>query len=246
MRKIRSVLISVMFFIFGAGSVIINFILFPILKKIYDKKRYREVCSDVIHYVWKFFIFIMKSVWLFRVDIKNLGEIRNKIIVATHPSFIDVLILMSIIPRTTCFVKKSLQLNPILTNIVDSIFLTNDMEIDELKEKTKEMLDAGFSIIMFPMGTRHMYYEFPKVRKGASLVALNSGVNIVPVRMCTDDKFLFIDEPFYAVGSKRVTFTIEQEDEINISDYYNESEIITKRELTKAIENRLYKNRIDK
>ena len=234
MKYIRSILAVFCFFIFGIGAVILNFLLFPFIK------NNKELCSDIIHYTWKFFVNLMMWLKLFRLDIKKLGKIKNKVIVSTHPSFIDIVILIALIPRSTCFVKKELAHNPILKNLVTSIFITNEVELEELKSESKKMLDRGFNVIIFPSGIRHRRDEFPKIRKGASLVALNAGKNIVPVRMFSDRDFLFINQPFYAVSDRCVTFEIEQMREINIADFIGESEIITKQRLTNKIEDELY------
>ena len=234
MKYIRSILAVFCFFIFGIGAVILNFLLFPFIK------NNKELCSDIIHNTWRFFVNLMMFLKLFRLDVKNLEKIENKVIVSTHPSFIDIVILIALIPRSTCFVKKELAHNPILKNLVTSIFITNEVELDELKSESKKMLDRGFNVIIFPSGIRHLRDEFPKIRKGASLVALNAGKNIVPIKMFSDRDFLFINQPFYAVSDRCVNFEIEQMREINIADFIGESEIITKQRLTHKIEEELY------
>lgn len=234
MKYIRSILAVFCFFIFGIGDVILNFLLFPFIK------NNKELCSDIIHNTWRFFVNLMMFLKLFRLDVKKLEKIENKVIVSTHPSFIDIVILIALIPRSTCFVKKELAHNPILKNLVTSIFITNEVELDELKSESKKMLDRGFNVIIFPSGIRHRRDEFPKIRKGASLVALNAGKNIVPVKMFSDRDFLFINQPFYAVSDRCVNFEIEQMREINIADFIGESEIITKQRLTHKIEEELY------
>ena len=222
------------FFVFLLGAVILNFLLFPFIK------NNKELCSDIIHNTWRFFVNLMMFLKLFRLDVKKLEKIENKVIVSTHPSFIDIVILIALIPRSTCFVKKELAHNPILKNLVTSIFITNEVELDELKSESKKMLDRGFNVIIFPSGIRHRRDEFPKIRKGASLVALNAGKNIVPIKMFSDRDFLFINQPFYAVSDRCVNFEIEQMREINIADFIGESEIITKQRLTHKIEEELY------
>lgn len=234
MKYIRSILAVFCFFIFGIGAVILNFLLFPFIK------NNNELCSDIIHNTWRFFVNLMMFLKLFRLDVKKLEKIENKVIVSTHPSFIDIVILIALIPRSTCFVKKELAHNPILKNLVTSIFITNEVELDELKSESKKMLDRGFNVIIFPSGIRHRRDEFPKIRKGASLVALNAGKNIVPIKVFSDRDFLFINQPFYAVSDRCVNFEIEQMREINIADFIGESEIITKQRLTHKIEEELY------
>lgn len=240
MRIVRGILISVMFLIFGTGGIILNYLIFPVVKILYKGDKRLWVYSDIIYHLWRIFVCILEFCGLIRLNIKNDLDIKNKIIVSTHPSLVDVLILMSQIPRTTCFVKKELTKNPIIKNIVNSIFMSNDMELDELVNQSKKMLDAGFNIVIFPMGVRHSKDDHKKIKKGASLIALKSGKNIVPVKMTTTENFLFINEPFYAVGEKRVVFEIERREEINILNYSDKSDIVKKREITKAIEKLLY------
>lgn len=237
MKKIRSLFVIFCFFVFGIGSILFNFLLFPFIKE------NKELCSDIIHKSWRFFTNLFVVLGLIKLDIKRLNKIENKVIVCTHPSFIDIVILIGLIPRTTCFAKKELVHNPILKNLVNSIFITNEVELEELKAQSKKMLDRGFNVIIFPSGIRHRRNEYPKIKKGASLVALNANKDIVPIRIFDDADFLFINQPFYEASDKVVTFEIEQGEEIKLDDYRNKSEIIEKKNITKAIEKALYYNK---
>lgn len=68
MKYIRSILAVFCFFIFGIGAVILNFLLFPFIK------NNKELCSDIIHYTWKFFVNLMMWLKLFRLDIKKARQ----------------------------------------------------------------------------------------------------------------------------------------------------------------------------
>ena len=234
MKYIRSFLVIIGFGIFGVGAILMNFCLFPFIK------NNKNLCSDAVRASWRFFVGLLVFMRLIKIDVKRLGEIKNKVIVSTHPSFIDILILISLIPRSTCFVKKELAHNPILKNIISSIFLTNELEIEELKSQTKKMLDMGFNVIIFPSGIRHRKNEYPKIKKGAALVAMNANKNIVPIKLFSSEDFLFIHQPFYAAGNKTVIFELEMGEEIKIEDYKNDSEIIEKKAITQSIQKALY------
>lgn len=234
MKYLRSFITVISFFIFGIGAIILNFLIFPFIK------NNKQLCSYIIQRLWKFFIGMLVLLRMIKLDIKKLGKIENKVIAVTHPSFLDIVILMSLIPSSTCFVKKELAHNPILKNLISSIFITNEVEVEELKEQSKRMLDSGFNVIIFPSGIRHRKNEYPKIKKGAALVALNSGKNIVPIRMFSSEDFLFINQPFYASGEKTVVFEIEECEEIDITKYNDCSEIVQKREITKEIRKKLY------
>lgn len=241
-RFYRSVLTTLLFGLFGAGASVMNFCIFPIAKRVLNYEKYMFFCSDFIFKIWRFFTGLLILLGIIKLDIKNkeiIENIKNKIIVSTHPSFIDIVILMSIIPRTTCFAKQELAHNPLMKNIIKSIFITNDVEVEDLKRETKKMLDLGFNVIIFPAGRRHRRDENIKVKKGASLIALNAGKNIVPVRMYSSEDFLFINQPFYSAGENTVVFDIEAGEEIDISSFINEGEILAKKHITDRIKKAL-------
>ena len=104
----------------------------------------------------------------------------------------------------------------------------------------KEYLDEGYNVIIFPMGRRHKRDEYPKIRKGAAVVALNANKNIVPIRMYTDYDFLQIGQSVCDAGDKIINYYIEPMEEINIQDYVTNDEIETKKNITTSVANALY------
>ena len=221
----------------------LNFFVFPILKMMYKYEKRTEMYSEIIRHLWMFFINLITALKLIKLNIKDknaLQNIKNKVIVATHPSFIDIVILVALIPKSTGFAKKDAAHNFIFKNLVSGLFIPNDIELEELKSETKKYLDMGFNVIIFPMGTRHRKNEHPQIKKGASLAALNAHKNIVPIKMYTNNDFLFINQPFYAGGEDTIIYDIEVLPEICLGQYYDDSEIIMKKNITKQIENSLY------
>ena len=66
MRKIRSLFVIFCFFVFGVGSILFNFLLFPFIKE------NKELCSDIIHKSWRFFTNLFVVLGLIKLDIKRL------------------------------------------------------------------------------------------------------------------------------------------------------------------------------
>ena len=103
------------------------------------------------------------------------------------------------------------------------------------------MFNNGFNILIFPSGIRHKKEEQPKIRKGASLIALNAEKDIVPIIMYTNFDFLQIGQPFYDAGEKPVTYTIQALDKIDIKPFLEyKDEVSQKKDLTKEIKKALY------
>ena len=243
MRYLRSLLVVFCFGIFGLGSMVLNFFIFPLINLFCKNCDKTGIYHAIIRCLWRFFLLLLIKLRLIKLDIKDmqaLENIKGKIVVATHPSFIDILILVALIPKSTGFTKQSMTKNFIIKNLVNSIFIPNVLEYEELMAKTKEMLDKGFNVIIFPMGSRHRRGEHLKIKKGAATIALETNKNIVPVKMYTDKDFLFINQPFYDGNNSVVTFFIEVLPDIVTDGERGESEIIVKKNITKQIENSLY------
>ncbi len=244
-KIIRSFIVLLSFFIFGVGAVILNFTLFPFAKFFIKGKDLLYFYSDVIHSTWAWFVKLIISFGIINLNIENLTEIKqikNKVIVSTHPSFIDIVILIGLIPRTTCIVKSALAKNPILSNLVSSIFILEDETLDNMKKHTKEMLDNGLNVVIFPSGIRHRKNEYPKIHKGAATIAMNAKANIAVLKLYTDYDFLFINQPIYEAGNRKVNYDLSYVGEIDVKSELEktDNEIVIKKNITKMIKSALY------
>lgn len=244
-KIVRSFLVLFSFAIFGLGAVVLNFTLFPIAKLFIKDKDLLYFYSDIIHSTWAWFIKLIISLGIINLDIKDLEkikQIRNCVVVSTHPSFIDIVILIGLIPRTTCIVKSALIKNPILSNLIKSIFILKDETLDNIKLHTKKMLDRGFNVVIFPSGIRHRKNEYPKIHKGAATIAINANVNIVALKLYTDYDFLFINQPIYDAGDRKVNYELSYVGEIDVKAEIEKTDnvIVIKKNITKMIKSALY------
>ena len=245
-KFIRGVLLLFCFFLFGIGSIIIGYFIIPVINIFVknEKDRFKKSLFCVSR-AWLFLITIMKFLNLIEIkvnDFEKLKNLKESIIVATHPSYIDIVILCALIPNTTGFAPEKLLSNIYMKNIVKSAFLISGKEIDELSEDTKKRLDEGFNVVIFPSGIRHKRDEFPKIRKGAALIAYKTGKNIVPVKMTTTVNFLQKDEPAYQAGEKTSLFEITILDTVNTEEFIGKypDEVDFKHHLTNLISEILY------
>jgi len=226
------------FVIFGIGALIIRYTVFP-----FQKGRMENY--ETLQKSWQFFIWLLKAVRLIKLevnDIEKIKSIKNSIIVSTHPSFIDIVILMSIIPHSTCFVASKLSNNPFFKGMVSLLFIIEGQAMDKWVNQACEMLDSGLNIIIFPMGTRHHKNEFLKIRKGAALIAQKSGKNIEMLKIKNSFDYLQIHQPIYDAGLEEVLYTIDYLGELNTQEYLEKfpDEVTFKTEVTKEITKNLY------
>ena len=230
----RSLIITYLFALFGIGALFIRYLIFPFQKN--KIKNYETLQKS-----WQIFISHMEFFKIINLNIdKNIKDVKNSIIVSTHPSFIDIVILMSIIPHSTCLVAKKLSKNPFFKGIVKLLFIVNGENVENLTNN--KLLKNELNIIIFPMGGRHRKNEHPKIHRGAALLAQKLNKNIVAINIENDFDFLQNRQPFYNAGDKTVNYRIKLITEINTKEYSNKysDEVSFRTELTKKIRELLY------
>ena len=219
MKFLRALFVLIDMGIFAIGALTIGLVIFPLLSLFIKGKERREYFSSIIHYSWKFFIWVMEKTGEIKVNVNgDLSLIKGKIVVASHPSLIDIILLIGNMPRSLCIAKKEILKNIVMRNIVKSLYIVND-DPELFQKNAKQALEDGYNIIIFPTGTRTLPGENLKIHKGAAQLAITSGVNIVPVKIETDFPFLIKSHSPFDAGSKTVNYYLTVLSEIKTEDY---------------------------
>ena len=115
-------------------------------------------------------------------DRKKLRNAKSMVVAANHPAFFDSVLMLSLLSWSDIIAKASLSKSNPLSPLINSIFMTNDFDFDEMMERTKTNLDDGGTILFFAEGTR----SFPDgtirpFKKGAARLSIGTGHPILPV-----------------------------------------------------------------
>ena len=124
----RSFLSGLCFSIFGIGGIITGATLVPVLLIFCSKRTQKRVLSGTVHHLWRAFVWLMCFLKLIDIKIKNeqfLHDLHGNIVIANHPSLIDVVILVSKIPRSICVVKDSFFKNMFIKSLIRRVYLSN-------------------------------------------------------------------------------------------------------------------------
>lgn len=107
--------------------------------------------------------------------------------VANHESFFDVLLTLTHLPGTICFVgKKEFGKVPIFAQALQ-LYNTLFIDRDDIKQGLKTILKAienvkaGMSVFIFPEGTRSRDGKMTDFKEGSMKIAVKSGCKIVPI-----------------------------------------------------------------
>ncbi len=233
------------FALFGIGTIIVVTTIFPVMRLLlHPKERFQKYGRIVIFYTMRFFVRAVSITCVVKIDIDNRIAYRNlssKIIVANHPSLLDVVMLLSLIPNAVCIFKGYLS-HHIIKGIIEQLYIPNYLDFDILTEACANSLRQGNCIIIFPEGTRTPRSGNVKLKKGAARLSLSSGCSIVPVHIGGTDKYgLGKHDPFLSFNhTDKYIFSIRMKDEILPSKYADAKIQLAAKYLTEDIKNILF------
>ncbi len=213
------------FTIFGVGGLILTIIVFPLINLMSrDANVRKKRARKVIHQSFKIFIGMMGTFQMFDFDVyqdrQKLLESGGKIVIANHPTLIDVVVLLAIMPHADCIVKEGLWKNPFLKGVVKAAdYIKNSQDTDELLAACKHSLSQGYSLIIFPEGTRTKATGDITLQRGASNIAIRCDADLVPVTIRCHPSTLSKEESWYHIPSRKAHFLLRVEDVIEIKQF---------------------------
>ena len=146
--------------------------------------------GNVVHYIGKFWS--LMNIFLSGTRIKITGKEkiqRNQpyIVISNHQSLFDVWALIGKIPlQIRWIVKLEIRKMPIFGYALERmghIYVNrkNRNAAAASLEKAARKIKGGTSVIIFPEGTRSKNGHLLRFRRGGGIIALKSGVPILPV-----------------------------------------------------------------
>ena len=182
------------FAVFGISSLIRGTTLFPLFHVMagFSEKRFNVISRRFVNHFFRFFVKYIEVTGAMRLSIENralLEGIRGKVIIANHPSLLDVVILISLIPNANCIVKGALVQNKFISIIIRNLYIPNSIPFEEQMERArKSMLEDGNNLIIFPEGTRSVPGTPWHFKKGAARFALFAEADVVPIYFGGNEK----------------------------------------------------------
>ena len=228
------------FTVFGLGGFALWTFVFPIARFLPGKARSTRI-RRIIHRSFGVFLWLMESVGIMRMEIVGAVKLRNcknALVLANHPTLIDVVALISLMPHASCIVKQALWKNPLLGGVVRAAGYINNSESDNLIDNCAKDLQAGNPLLIFPEGTRTRPGEPLNFLRGAAYIALRSGMPVLPVLIDCNPTTLTKREKWYHIPHRPFHLRIRVLDPLNIDQWVkpDEPQTIVARKLTHAFE----------
>ena len=228
---------------FGTGSVVLALLIFPWIRVFHhDKETFQIKAREFVSASFRMFANVMRatgalSLLVSKEERARFRNIHGKIIIANHPSMLDFVFIMSLVPNANCIVRGGLA-NTVLGGVIRQCYIVNTLDFDELCRLCKQTIDEGNNVIIFPEGTRTPRHGKNPYKKGAARIAYYSKCDVQPVLVGGNDKYgLGKHDPFWSYNhTERYIYDFSLLPEIKIDEYKDLTETIAAKRLTSKME----------
>lgn len=234
------------FAVFGLGGLLVRLVVYPLLRLlVYPLQRRTQAIKAVIHHSFRWFVALMAGLGVLSYEVRNVERLHRKglLVLANHPSLIDVVFLISLIRNMDCIVKQALLRNPFTRGPITAAgFIANDVGAS-LVESCIASIQSGNNLIIFPEGTRTPLVGQVHLQRGAANVAVRGRINITPVHIHCSLPMLTKGAPWWKVPVRRPHFIIEVREDIDIAPLIEGagSEALAARQVTEYLSVELFK-----
>ena len=228
---------------FSAGGLFLAVFIFPLLRFfIKDRKLRKQYAQIILHHSFRFFLKMMRFLGIMDYDIQGAEQLQNQavIVIANHPTLLDFVLLISVMPKADCIVKQQIWYNFFMRGVVKATCYISNIEPDSLLKDCKNSLTSGYPIIIFPEGTRSQPGEGKPSRfqRGAAHIAIRTHSDIIPIFIHCQPGTLTKNEKWYQVPDRPFHLSLRVGNTIKTASFPTQKHSsIEARQLTLYLEN---------
>jgi len=201
---------AISFALFGIGGILQGIFIHPLIWLfVRDRQRRITLSRRVVSGSMRLFISIMRGFRVLDYEILGREYIADKqpyLILANHPSLIDVIFLFALFPEANCIVKASMVRNPLFYALMKSSGYISNADPVVMIVQAIESLAQGNSLIFFPEGTRTSSGGKLEFAIGAAAIAVRTRCQCLPVFISCSPTTLTRQDKWYQVPEHRVRF----------------------------------------
>jgi 1-acyl-sn-glycerol-3-phosphate acyltransferase len=196
-----------------AGGALLAMTAFPVIALISGLEAVRrQRVQYLIHLMFRLYIRMLVLLSLIDLEIEDAAKLRDgtgRLVIANHPTLLDVVLLMALAPRVQCIVKKELWENRYLGSVVRAAgYIRNDLDPEALLAACEMAMAEGNSLIVFPEGTRSQPGQSLRFRRGFANIATLLKTDILLVTITCDPCTLTKGEAWWTIPPVRPRFRV--------------------------------------
>lgn len=221
-RAWRVVATAICFTLFGLGGLALRFVAFPLLwLLVRDPQQRRVRARALIRWAMAQFVRVLCALGIMTLEVHGAERLRRRgaLVLANHPTLIDVVILIALTRDADCVVKGTLSSNPFTRGPVEMAGFLRNSDGPGLVDEAIASVRAGSNLLIFPEGTRSRPAAEMTLQRGAANIAVRGALDITPVVIQSSLPFLTKGTPWWQVPARRVHMRVEVREDIPIARF---------------------------
>ncbi len=210
------------FLAFGIGGLVLRLLVFPPLDWfVRDPERRRRHARRIIQRSFATHVALMRGLGLMTWEVRHRERLERDglLVLANHPTLIDVVCLISLLPNADCVVKSAVARNPFMRGPVRAAgYVAND-DGAGLVDDCIAAVRAGGTLVIFPEGTRTTRGQPLKLQRGAANIAVRGRIDVTPVRLSCTPMTLGKGEKWYRVPPRRFHVVVDVQEDLPIGQF---------------------------
>lgn len=210
------------FTVFGVGAAIFGMLVFPVMRLAPgSEEAHRRRVRATFRVYMRTFVGFMSAVGVLSYEFRGSERLGRpgQIILANHPSLIDVVFLIGFTPQATCVVKEALFHNPITRWPVAAAGYVSNISTHSMVERASQALREGQNVIVFPEGTRTTPGQPMQFHRGAASIAVRAAEVVTPVFIRCEPTTLAKNMRWYQIPDRRVRFSFRVGADIDLAPF---------------------------
>ncbi len=148
----------------------------------YNKKIFKPLFHFLIQKICWMIVFVAINVRRKEFGNNNLNFSKPSLIITNHQSFVDILQMLMLSPKIILVVKDWVYYSPIFGRLIRYLdFITISNGIENNLDSIQKLIHKGYSIMVFPEGSRSKTEKLGRFHKGAFLIAEKLKLDITPI-----------------------------------------------------------------
>ena len=195
------------------GAVPLALIVIPVATLLSRDPVRRRRAQAMVRGAFRGYLWMLRALRVIRLEVagaERLAACRGRLVIANHPTLLDVVILMALVPNAQCVVKHQLFRHPLMRHIVRAAgYLPNDLAPEEMIARCVASLTSGDNLIIFPEGTRSPSGGLLPLQRGFAHVSTLAGCEIQPVRIGCEPPMLLRGDSWHRIPPVMPIFRVE-------------------------------------
>ncbi len=206
------------FVFFGVAGASMMLVLYPFTRNYqHNSLATQQKARRLVSRIWLWFVNYLRFTGVISVNYQGFERLgrQGQLILANHPSLLDVVLMFSQKPELNCIVKADLLNNPSMRSSILACGFVPNTEDEHLVEKIDQVL-SNEPLLIFPEGTRTGWDGKVVLNRGAISVGLRSAEVITPVRIKMSPLGLKKGQPWYKIPNRKIHYDLIVGEDIDV------------------------------